>query len=314
MSSESSNNVYYQTIDVEAVSNTRVSAIGLFCCDKDGVQVTKEEWWIKTKPEDFDPACKGRHWDANPQLLRRLEDEGKNEADQIKDFITSYDSLAQFLGVQESDVRLVSDNPEFDYGRLTPYVEKHCKREPIRYTTYGHYRSIADYGDAIDKLGLYGIIKKQVDRIQKHNHFPSDDAEHIVLSHLVHEAVLDVIAKGLESDLKHIAEHISETKVNSIIAARENAVTPNQLSKRTKSNNTKQTNSHMDDLPKVTYNKDQLLLVIQKWDKKNFSYIKFAMDYVDKPNKYDWTMLKLMRETYKLPTIEELVGLYAKDK
>lgn len=173
-------------IDIEAISFTRVVAIGVVVGDGEGNILEKQEWWITFIKSDIAPATQD-FWDKNPELIPIMEKEGKDEETQIKSFVQFWDGIAKKYGIAEKDIELVADNPEFDFARLTPYVEKYCKRDPIRYTTTKEYRPITDYLDAIWKMGLGHIIEKRANDVQVHDHRPSNDAEHNYVSHLCAE-------------------------------------------------------------------------------------------------------------------------------
>lgn len=75
-------------------------------------------------------------------------------------------------------IRFISDNPSFDIGNIDYNLATHCDRMPMRYTTYGFYRSIVNPSDIIR-----GLSQKERDEITKkiapqinHNHDSVNDA------------------------------------------------------------------------------------------------------------------------------------------
>jgi hypothetical protein len=221
--------VIYVTIDVEAINNTQVCAIGLVVGDSDGVVLLKKEWWIdvKVKKEDVCTGeyktcpcsycrCKREFWEAHPELTKHLDEHKEDEDLVIKDFVNTYDAIGELFGVDEKDIKLVSDNPEFDFGILSNYVKKYCGRYPLRYTTKGTYRSIKDKADTMWNLGLGEFVESNAKEIQDHNHFPSNDAENIYLSHLISMDVLEVIKEKYGKELKAISQRLCAEKISQI--------------------------------------------------------------------------------------------------
>lgn len=221
MSAEPKSKKYRKAIDLEAVNNTDVTGIGLAVMDDEGVTVFKQEWWIRlTDSVVVDPMCKKYFWDKFPEVWDHMIKEGKEESEQIKDFVKTYDEVHKTLGVEEDDIILVSDNPEFDFGGLRPYVRSHCNRDSLRYTSKGSYRSIRDNGEASWLLGIADIIESDCKKIQVHDHFPSNDAEHNLISDLVTGKVIDAIKERLGDKIKDIATEISKTTTDEIIKKR----------------------------------------------------------------------------------------------
>jgi hypothetical protein len=223
MTTEAPKRKLRQTIDVEAVSNTPdINAIGYVIGDDNGVTLFKGEWCLKL-PEGvtFDPTCKTEFWDKNQGLLKHIEENAKPEEEQIKDFVKTVDSMANKFGVDETDIKNVSDNPEFDYGGMTRYVKKHCNRHPLRYTSDGKYRSVRDLGEATWAIGIGEIIKKRADEIVIHDHYPANDAESIYINDVIAEKVLDQIKKTLGQQITEIATKAADEALEEIKAARE---------------------------------------------------------------------------------------------
>lgn len=178
----------YLSIDLEAVNNVDIVGIGMAVVsvdDKCNFSVLfKQEWWINPKNYKIDERCKRDFWDKNPKVWEHMMTHGKDEEEQIINFVTTYDTiphvLHQMQGIDINSINLVSDNPEFDFGRLSPLIKKYCNREPLRYTEDGKYRRITDYGDAAWILGITDEIKEKANKISIHDHFPSNDAVHTI--------------------------------------------------------------------------------------------------------------------------------------
>jgi len=215
----------YVAIDLEGINNTTINGIGLAIRTADRL-LLKKEWWLAVDYNKMDPRCKIEFWDKNPKLLQYARENEKNEGDQIRDFVKFYDSIAQSLSnflkreIKEEDLELVSDNPEYDFGRLSPLVEKYCKdkdgkgREPLRYTTTGKYRCITDLGDAMWELGVMPIINTATETMAKHDHFPSNDAEHIIIKHIMVLRFFSLVRSRLSKELQECAMQSSSEALN----------------------------------------------------------------------------------------------------
>ncbi len=222
-------------IDLEAITNSQICAIGLTVGDQFGIVHLKREWWIDVKIEK-DPKCtedkescmcsycrcKREFWDKHPELVKHMDQEKRDEETVIKEFVECYDGIAKELGVEEKDIKLVTDNPEFDFGLLNSYVKKYCGRGPLRYTSGGQYRSIQDKSDAIWDLGLGKIVDTAVSSIQEHNHFPSNDAEHNYICHLLSVEILDQMKNRFGSEMEKITKRLCNKKMKEIKKIRAN--------------------------------------------------------------------------------------------
>lgn len=211
---------YYQTIDIEAINNTDVTGIGMCVGNSDGITLYKKDWWITPDLSKMDKKCKAEFWDKNPGAYKAMIKYGLPEQEQIRDFVKEFDGQANEFGINEIDLRQLSDNSEFDYGRLAPYIKNHCDREPLRYTTKKEYRPITDLGDGSWCLGTYSIIKSAVTEIQEHDHFPSNDAEHIFLTHIITDEVFNQLGKRLRKEIDEITEDVVKSKKESILVKR----------------------------------------------------------------------------------------------
>lgn len=194
---------FYVAVDIECVSHDKVNGIGLFCGDSEGNIIFKDEWWIEFTKDEVDPRCLKEFWlGCVPEVFEHAMANGKKEEDQIKSFVKEFDSLHTKAGVEEWDMTLISDNPEYDFGRLTNYVKKYCNREPLRYTTKsnpnkykpedssqiskeGEYRSITSLDDSLWPLGIDVLISEAAYEIQAADHRPMNDAHNMYVQHLI---------------------------------------------------------------------------------------------------------------------------------
>lgn len=207
----------YVIIDIESISHEKVVGIGLICGDSDGKIILKREWWIEFEEYEVDPRCLTEFWKRYcPDVYKYALNNGKNEKIQIKSFVEEFDSLHKKLGINEWDIQLVSDNPEYDFGRLTPYIKKHCNREPLRYTKSvnvlkynakdmsemsieGEYRQISDLKHALHHLGVTGIVSEYSSKVQVADHHPMNDAHNIYLQHLMALEIMEYLRNSRSS-------------------------------------------------------------------------------------------------------------------
>lgn len=216
------------SVDIEKISNSQPNAIGLFVGDRDGETHFKAEWWFKIDEKDIEPRCKAEFWDKNPASLKRALDADRSEAEQVQDFVKTYDSIHSKLGVEERKLKLISDNPDADYGGLAPLVKRHCNREHLRFTSQleqgcreGSYRSISDTGEVAWLLGVGDIVSAAADEIQPHDHLPANDAENTWVQHLIVLDFASRVRSKYGDDLKNIAQESGRRVVDRILAKRE---------------------------------------------------------------------------------------------
>lgn len=222
-------NKLFVCIDLEAISNTKICAIGVAVGNEIGVTLEKREWWLDAKPEKdlkctkkpdecmcSSCRCKREFWDKHPELVQHMALNKMDEEKAVKEFVQYYDSISEHFGTPEEDIELITDNPEFDFGLLNTYVKKYCNRDPLRYTTKGKYRSIQDKVDFLWDLGIGKRVDSAVSGIQEHNHLPSNDAEHNYLQHLIAMETLNVIKKQIGPTVfENIADVVCKNKIAS---------------------------------------------------------------------------------------------------
>ena len=208
---------YRQAIDLEAHNNRDVCGIGFFVGDEDGRKIYKENWWIKTDMEEMDKRCLKDFWEKNPVPFKMLKEATKSRAEQMESFRKYYDAVPSSLCIEQKDMKLDGDNPEFDFGGLRIPMKEDCGRDSLRYTTQGEYRGICDYGDAIWNLGIYQEITEAADKVQKHDHVPANDAHHNVLFNIISEKVFEEIKRRYGSELQNIAQDIGLQVVQKLL-------------------------------------------------------------------------------------------------
>lgn len=221
-----SDKTIYLLQDLEALSNVKVNGIGVFAGDSEGNTLLKKEWWMRvdtSKAVDDthqEERCMEEFWNKNQAVFVKYILEAKDEDSQIRDYANTIDSLGQIFGVPEKEIKLVADNPEFDWGRLNEPIMRVCNRVPPRYTSKGDYRPITDYSDAVWTLGVGKIVDEGATKVQPHDHFPSNDAEHNYVSHLIHQELLKRIKEEMGDRLGELAKECTDKIVEMVMSKR----------------------------------------------------------------------------------------------
>jgi hypothetical protein len=191
---------YIAVIDLEASSNTDVAGVGIVIGDKRGVVQQKLQLFVKEEELHFSTDCRENFWEKNPKVYGKIKRSRKKFREQIPKIVEFWDNAHKYIHkipsddsqkkISERDISLVSDNPEFDYSRLNPYLKKICDREPLRYTTDEKYRPIRDLGEALHIIGVNDIVSDSVKELVEHSHLPVEDAENIFLTNVIGEKLL----------------------------------------------------------------------------------------------------------------------------
>lgn len=171
---------YSAAVDIEtSTKNGRGSGlvgIGLVVTKHgtDGV-VLARSWYVKGSWEAVENK---EFWQGNMPVWELSQRIGTDEKTAIDDFAATWRSLAEKLGTTEECIALISDNPEFDFGVLSHYLEKYG-HQPMRWTRDGSYRSIKNLSDVSEYLYLDDLLEKTAaQRGVIHNHDPEADAQY----------------------------------------------------------------------------------------------------------------------------------------
>lgn len=139
--------------------------------------------------QEFDKKTKADFWDKNEKAYRIIMDESEKPFEQIKKFAKIIDDYDE-----KYDLRILSDNPQFDIGFINYYYAKFLDRNPLSYMTDGTFRPIYDTVSYIRGLMVmsynnifvnYNLVKNKfkLDIDIKPTHLPDDDAEYIYNMH-----------------------------------------------------------------------------------------------------------------------------------
>jgi hypothetical protein len=214
---------YMLSLDLEASNNVDVAGIGAIVGSNDGVVHKRLQLFVREEELHFSTDCRTDFWEKDGKLsYDKVKKEKRRHKEQVQRFARFWDNAHINLPeeVNERQLGLVSDNPEFDYARLTPYLRKHCEREPVRYTTNGEYRPITDLTHVAWALGFNDIVSKAAKNIVEHNHLPASDAENIFISNIITERLimswkkknLNKMRKFFKSEIGKITKELASNR------------------------------------------------------------------------------------------------------
>jgi hypothetical protein len=136
---------------------------------------------------DFEPRCWDEFWSKRPEELKSiLRADAVNEETAIRDFVRWLDALETKYPVGKYKIKFLCDNPSYDLAAIDVLMEKWCKRAPLRYSTVGKYRGLADPTDMLEMLcdeDQDYVLKKVKSQIA-HDHNPTNDAECVYRTYL----------------------------------------------------------------------------------------------------------------------------------
>lgn len=140
---------------------------------------------------EFEERCFTQFWSKNLEILTNLQNEAKPIREQLNKFVQMLDDYDKIY-----DLRIISDNKDFDLGFINYYLAKYLDRNPLHYKLNEEYRSTYDtnsYSRGVLRMTYEDsritdetIMEKFNFTIDNcvHNHYPDDDAEYIYKFHL----------------------------------------------------------------------------------------------------------------------------------
>jgi hypothetical protein len=82
--------------------------------------------------------------------------------------------------------------------------------------TTGEYRSIGDVGEGVWFVGVHKIVDEYANKIQTHNHYPSNDAHHNYVTNLISIGIAAELKKEDGRNLGGIAAECGKRVVSMI--------------------------------------------------------------------------------------------------
>lgn len=138
----------------------------------------------------FETRCWEEFWTKNTKVLQRIQNEAIEDEFMWLSFVEFWNAFDS----KSKTVKVVSDNPTFDLGRIDHALSK-LKRLPLRYTQDGKYRSVDDPSEKIKGLpkSKREEIKAILEKTTPHTHWAPDDATHILkMNFLVDKYIKEV--------------------------------------------------------------------------------------------------------------------------
>lgn len=178
-----------ETSGCNLVENGIIS-IGYCLGDLDGNVLKKGRFGFDLEDKTFEERCYTQFWANNLEILKTLKSEAKPIKEQLLNFIKLVDEFDE-----KYDLRIISDNKDFDLGFINYYLAKYLNRNPLNYKLGTHYRNTYDtdsYSRGVLNLNYENPWTSDKDIMEKfnftvdclHNHYPDDDAEYIFKFHL----------------------------------------------------------------------------------------------------------------------------------
>lgn len=135
---------------------------------------------------DFEPRCWDEFWSKRPsELLKALQQNALSQEEGLKQFAEFLNSLE----LKYESIVFLSDNASFDIAALDVNLERYAKRNPLRYSTTGKYRSLLPPDDLFETLSVEQqneLSKKYITPFVVHDHDPSNDAEFIYRQYIAY--------------------------------------------------------------------------------------------------------------------------------
>jgi hypothetical protein len=209
----------YLSLDIEKGGNTfdhPLLAVGVCVADFTKGVSKKRTWCCLQRPgQSFELRCIYEFWCKYPEVLRRIDVEGKPLEEQMKSFSEFLHQLDAQFPSEQYNVVLISDNPSFDIEHLDHYFCEITKEVPIRYSRANKYRSVEDPSERLEALDMWkeeGELLKSVPFVN-HDHYPENDAEKIFWQHVLAMAAGNLLKKD-GMTLAKVKEQLAGLKTN----------------------------------------------------------------------------------------------------
>jgi hypothetical protein len=137
---------------------------------------------------DFEPRCWHEFWAPRPELQDFIKQNVVSPQEAMLQFAKMLADLEIEFPENRFKIKVLSDNPSFDVGRLDMYLDKYVQRMPVRYSGLHRYRSVDAPDDMLSvfpKEVVKTLIQTKIDPVVQHDHNPANDAEHIYRQYLL---------------------------------------------------------------------------------------------------------------------------------
>jgi DNA polymerase III epsilon subunit-like protein len=190
----SKQNIRLLALDIETTGanliHNAMIAIGFCLGDPLGNVIEKGRFcFAMEKHHVYEKRALTEFWDHHKDILEIITKEARPIESEIKRFADILDGFDK-----KYDLRIITDNPQFDVGFINYYFAKYLNRNPISYKFGTIYRPIYDtdsYSRGVLKMGYKSMWtddkfiseKFQLQVTAKPTHLPDDDAEYIYKFH-----------------------------------------------------------------------------------------------------------------------------------
>ena len=132
---------------------------------------------------DFEPRCWREFWADRPELQEFIKQNAVPAQEAMRQFSAMLSELETEFPEDRFKIKVLSDNPSFDIGRLDTYLDRYVQRVPVRYSaTTNRYRPVDAPDDMLSvfpKDLVKHLMDKHINSVVQHDHNPANDAEHI---------------------------------------------------------------------------------------------------------------------------------------
>lgn len=181
------------SIDIETggpfVTRNPLVSIGYVFGNTNGNVIEKGRISFKFDISKFDNDTYNDFWKKRLDLLKKFENEAVEPSKGIKMFINKLDEYDKIY-----NLRIISDNIQFETRFINYYIELYTDRKPIDYDYEGQYRSLYDIDSihrGIERLSYSEFMsdsflsKKYKIKIDvEYDHSPDNDAHYNYLFHI----------------------------------------------------------------------------------------------------------------------------------
>jgi hypothetical protein len=153
-----------------------------------------------TDPGDFEPRCIREHWQKHPEAVAwHKEALATSQEEGINRFVEWFDGLE----AKYEKIKIVSDNPAFDIGRLNYAVGLHAGRIDLRMSSDKKtFRGLDDTTRMLSMVPepVRDQVWEHANGLVPHDHHPTHDAECIYVRWVAIQGIKQIIERVWPQD------------------------------------------------------------------------------------------------------------------